>query len=127
MFNAPGIQGSLSKKTHNSGAKQHGKDTHSTHRNRTVVRSRIMGTSAGPTARTRARACRLGRSSSSGSGILLALTENITVVVCLGHDAVGELFDGLFLGEAVDAAVVVVFHGAVAFAAGVEDGGHVAR
>lgn len=34
--------------------------------------------------------------------------------------------DGLLLGEAVDAAVVIVFDGAVAFAAGVEDGGHVA-
>lgn len=34
--------------------------------------------------------------------------------------------DGLLLGEAVDAAVVIVFDGAVAFAAGVEDGRHVA-
>lgn len=77
----------------------------------------------------RARACGGtpgGSRSSSGSSILHSLAKNITVVVRLAHQAIGEFGDGLFLCETVDAAVGVVFDWAVAFAAGVEDGGHIA-
>jgi len=47
--------------------------------------------------------------SSSSSGILLALAEDITVVIGLAHEAVRQILDGLLLCQTVDAAVVVVF------------------
>lgn len=77
--------------------------------------------------RRRTRESRLGGLRGSSRGRIHALVTEDGVGAALLLETFGQLVDGLVLGEAVDAAVVIVFDGGVALAAGVEGISDVAR
>lgn len=67
----------------------------------------------------------LGGRCSSGRGRISALVTEDGVSAALLLETFGQLVDSLVLGQAVDAAFIVVFDGGVALAAGVEGVGDV--
>lgn len=119
---------SLSNNTHQRGAKQHSNNTQARLRNGTISHRRPRAR----TSRTSTRSCRgtrgsrLGCCCCSSRGRIHALVAEDGVGAALLLETLRELVDGLALGEAVDAAVVVVFHGGVTLAAGAEGIGDVA-
>lgn len=117
-----------SSNTHQRRAKQHRNNTQARHRNRTISHRRPRARTGCASARSRrGTRGRLGGCRHSSRGRIHALVAEDGVGAALLLEALSQLVDGLALGEAVDAAVVIVFDGGVALAAGVEDIGDVAR
>lgn len=117
----------LGDNAHERRAEHHGDNTQPSLRNRLISHG---GTGASAS-RTRSRrgtsGGSLGSSRSSGRGRVTALVAEDGVCAALLLEAFGQLVDSLLLGQAVDAAVVLVFDGGVALAAGVEGAGNVTR
>lgn len=120
--------GRLGENTGDGGAEEHGDEAKTSLRDRLADDRSTGGSratlSSGGTRSTASFLGGGGRCSSSGV-ILSSTAEDTAVVLALVGQAVRQLFLCLALGKAVDVAVVVVLHGTVALAAGVEHIGHV--
>ena len=119
---------SSSNNTHQRRAKKHRNNTQARHRNGTISHRRPRARTSRASARSRRGTCgsRLGGCRRGSRGRIHALVAEDGVGAALLLETLRKLVDGLALGEAVYAAVVVVFHGGVALAAGVEGIGDVA-